>query len=318
MTIALPGIRAKLAVAVKEVGANQCGVRGRAFTLIELLVVIAIIATLASLLMPALARGKSQAHQVVCLNNNRQLNLATSMYAQDSNDQLPRNWGASEIKQNLALGTANNWANSVLNWELDPDNTNTTLNSHAALGSYVGHSARVFRCPIDRVVSELQRGAGWSERSRTISMNAMVGDAGMFLSAAGNTNNPSYHQYRKYSEFTSASEIFVFIEEHPDSINDGYFLNRNAPQSKNDLYNKDEVPKPSYFWNDLPASFHNGSANLAYGDGHAESHHWVDQSTKKPNRADGANLPFPVPYAERTDFYWLMKRTSVYEGYASH
>jgi prepilin-type N-terminal cleavage/methylation domain-containing protein len=60
-----------------------------AFTLIELLVVIAVIAILASLMLPALARTKNQGQNAVCINNLRQLGVATRVYAQDNNDRMP-------------------------------------------------------------------------------------------------------------------------------------------------------------------------------------------------------------------------------------
>ncbi|MDB6038142.1 MAG: xcpT 2 [Verrucomicrobiales bacterium] len=268
----------------------------RGFTLVELLVVIAILAVLSSLLLPGVARAKARGNQLFCANNLRQLNMAWSLYSHDNSDRLAYNLGATEITQNLSKGLHYNWANSVLNWELDPANTNVTLNTDASLGAYLGKAGRVFQCPADNVVSGVQRDAGWHERSRSVSMNAMVGDAGEFTRDGSNVNNPFYHQFLKMSEFLFPSDVFVFVEEHPDSINDGYFINK------------------AYYWEwrDLPASYHDGCANLSFADGHVEAHRWVNASTRKPARPDAAGLPFDLLDNDHADFDWLMKRTSTH------
>ena len=284
--------------------------RGRAFTLVELLVVIAIVAILAALILPALSRAKIRAQSSFCLNNTKQLAIAWMIYADEHNGQLAYNLGRS-ARSPLAVPAmaggstmAQNWVNNVLDWELNPDNTNTAAIAATGLGPYTGKTTALYRCPSDNVLSDLQRRAGWSGRARSYSMNAMIGDAGGFSQTGTNVNNPAYVQFFRATTIPRPAAIFVFLDEHPDSIDDGYFLDRDISQAT---------------WNDLPASYHDGAANFSFADGHAEAHRWQNASTKQPTRAYGINPPLPTPITDGLqDYSWVLSRMSVQRSYLGY
>jgi len=261
----------------------------------ELLVTIAIVAILAALLSTAIAKTRGKAQGISCLGNARQLSLAWVLYASDNNDRLPYNLG-SIANRGIAPKRDYNWVNNFLDWSaVNPDNTNAAFVTKGSFASYAARTAAIYRCPADRVLSEEQKQAGWSARVRSYSMNAMVGDAGENSRYGTNVFNPEYRQFLKATDFDRPTEIFVFLDEHPDSINDGYFLNR-----------LDQLE-----WNDLPASYHNGASNFTFADGHAQVHRWINKATLPPARAYAAGLPFFIDPAQRADFDWVADRTSV-------
>jgi prepilin-type processing-associated H-X9-DG protein len=126
-------------------------------------------------------------------------------------------------------------------------------------------------------------------------MNAMIGDAGDLSKYGYNSNNPEYIQFFKISSIPKPANIFVFLDEHPDSINDGYFINNGY----------------DWTWIELPASYHNGAASFSFADGHSETHRWNLASTRAPARPDGAVLPRPLDRSEWDDYGWLRQHTSV-------
>jgi prepilin-type N-terminal cleavage/methylation domain-containing protein/prepilin-type processing-associated H-X9-DG protein len=276
------------------------------FTLIELLAVIAVIAIVSSLLLPALAKAKTRAQAIICLNNTRQLALGWLMYANEHQDRLAYNLAGRTAATNL-----NNWVAGVMDWDLTPDNTNTALLTGAALGSYVGKSAPVYHCPSDYVLSRKQKQAGWQNRVRSYSMNASVGDAGNSSATGINANNSSYVQFLKLTTIPKASDIFVFLDEHPDSINDGYFLNKVNPGISYNNYNSSTPPYPAAEWTRLPASYHNGSGVFSYADGHSEIHRWQFSTTKPPSQPEASGLPIGIPSNQTADFNWIAARMSV-------
>ena len=278
-----------------------------AFTLLELLAVIAIIAILAAILLPALASARERSRGIYCLNNTRQLTLAWLLYADDHEGLLPYNL----VMAGTSLRTNLNWVNNVMTWDLSSDNTNPATITQASLGPYVAGAITICHCPSDHVLSAAQAAAGWDQRIRSYSMNAMVGNAGSAIVGGVNVNNPGYRQFFKIEQIPHPTDIFVFLDEHPDSINDGYFVDREAGST---VSNWGGNGTPNNEWRKLPASYHNHAAAFSFADGHASFHHWLRAATIVPAVAHVASLPINIPAtppSEDDDFEWVIEHMSV-------
>ncbi len=264
----------------------------RAFTLVELLVVVGVVALLAGMLLPVLSRVRARATGLMCLANVRQLQQALVLYSNDNRERLVVNLDTGRPYRISGLNLNQNWVNNYLNWDLDPGNTNLNFLTLSPLGTYLAGGTPLFQCPADRVVSEEQRQAGWTRRVRSMSLNAMVGDSVGSRTNLFNPWNPGYRQYLRLSDISFPSSVFTFLDENADTLGDGYFLNE-----------VDEVR-----WLHLPASYHGGAGNLAFADGHGETHRWDSSSTRRSARPNAGPIPFPVPSSNPEDFEWLKER----------
>ncbi len=255
------------------------------FTLIELLVVIAIIAILAAMLLPALSKAKIRAQGISCINNMKQLQLGSILYAGDNNDSIPGNWpltqggylptGQTATDQ---LGNPSWVAGSfVTGLNGGADSTNAYYlgvlgDSIPGVGTLVGSiggyakAGGSYKCPAEQVLDKI-----WGvPRVRSASVNMMVGLSPAQLAsykAHGNTYgvDTRFKNYFKFSGFNAglgSSDCFAFLDENPLSLNDGYF---------------EYSPNPfALAINDRPAVNHGSSSSFSFCDGHAELHKWKD------------------------------------------
>lgn len=267
--------------------AGCAGPLRRGFTLVELLVVIALLALLAATLAPALARNRPNSPAIQCLNNLRQLGAAWNMYADDNSGALVFNRdGGNTGKDSMDAS----WVAGWLDFTTSTDNTNVNcLVNHAAfpygafLGPYV-KSPTVFKCPSDKSMTPLMQ-----PRVRSVSMNNFVGQNGRSW-----TTPSRYTLFNRISGIKSPALIFVLLDEHQDSINDGCFMSDADTR---------------YQFVDFPASYHNGAGSFSFADGHCELHFWTDPRTT-PRLSPSQQLYLNVNLPGDGDYLWLQQHMS--------
>lgn len=268
------------------------------FTRAELLVILGTLAVLASLMLPRLARASGSGTALLCLDHHRQLALAWQAYAADNGGRVVNNYNLSDTMVTAANNKNEGWANNVLDWTRNAFNTNFAYNRTSRLWPYLAGDPEVFRCPADTYVSATQKAVGVTKRTRSYSMNGFMGRP--YITTDANTTKglnaylPNYRQFLQTASIPKPSSMFVFLDEHPDSINEGLFLmNLDSPSS----------------WGDQPASYHDGACSFSFADAHAELHAWVNPQTKIPVRYVYSSVP--IPASARQDFLWVSSRTTV-------
>ncbi len=279
--------------------------RRSGFTLIELLVVIAIIAILAGMLLPALARAKAKATGIACISNNKQLILAVHLYAGDFTDRYPNNFTIPGTEDAISSRKFNNWVNNVMTWGAgtgidDVSNTNVDWVKNGVLAQYTANALGIYKCPADKYLSGAQKAKGWTQRLRSNSMNRLFGrsnnDPNDNTARGLSWNDGQYRQFIRMTDVVQPTMTWVTVDEHPDSINDAFFV--CDPPSPGGVAGQ---------WGDLPASYHNGACGFSFADGHAEIKKWRSARSVYPVKYSFSTLPFDP--AGKQDYIWYRDRT---------
>jgi type II secretory pathway pseudopilin PulG len=274
------------------------GEKDHGFTLVELLALVVIVSLLAVTILPGFAMARSDNRSLQCLNNLRQSTAAWRMFAEDNRDALVASQGVSG-RVNWMTGWLDFNPTNQSNWNPEVDIVKSPL------WPYCGRSTNLFSCPSDPtrvqalVDGELRR----VPRVRTISMSQVFGQ-GEWLNKTQSFNQTVWRTYAKAGEIVAPTRTFVFLDEHPDSVNDAAFANACTGAQPND-------PPSSATIIDWPANHHRlGACGISFADGRAEIHEWLGATIRRAPYGSGIFINFPATDSA-VDMQWLAANTTV-------